>query len=261
MAYKTVKASWLIQKFEIALKEKWRYVAGSAKYGEADCSGIFSYWYAQAGSYMPHGSNSMIRKFSKSYGKVGEIELKPGMAVFRWSNDGNEPDQYKGDGLGNFRHVGLYVGNGRTIEMKDTATGVNEGKISQWHYAAELKNTDYDVSEGGEKEEEKETFPMTKGVVTTSGGTLRLRKSPTTDSTIKANIPNGTELTLTEKKNGWYKTEYNGTSGWVSGDFIRIKEDFSRALTVFVNDENTYRDLVSWLDDYALDWYVQGGDD
>ena len=145
--------------------------------------------------------------------------------------------------------------------MKDTATGVNEGKISQWHYAAELKNTDYDVSEGGEKEEEKETFSMTNGVVTTSGGTLRLRKSPTTDSTIKANIPNGTELMLTEKKNGWYKTEYNGTSGWVSGDFIRIKEDFSRALTVFVNDENTYRDLVSWLDDYALDWYVQGGDD
>ena len=40
---------------------------------------------------MIHGSNSMIRKYSKKYGKIGEIELKPGMAVFRWSPTG-EPE-------------------------------------------------------------------------------------------------------------------------------------------------------------------------
>lgn len=261
MAYKTVKASWLIQKFEIALKEKWRYVADSATYGEADCSGIFSYWYAHAGSYMPHGSNSILRRYSKTYGKVGEIELKPGMAVFRWSNDGNEPDQYKGDGLGNFRHIGLYVGNGRTIEMKDKATGVYEGKISQWHYAAELKYTDYDISEGDHKEEPKEDFVAFEGVVTTSGGTLRLRKGPDTSTTIKANIPNGTALTLTDKQGNWYKTSYNGTQGWVSADYIQKKSSFFRQLTIDVDDENIYHDLTVWLVDHMIDFYVLGGDD
>ena len=34
--------------------------------------------------------------------------------------------------------------------MKDTATGAYEGKISQWDYAAELKYTDYDITEGEE---------------------------------------------------------------------------------------------------------------
>lgn len=254
MAYKTVKASWLIQKFELALKENWRYVANSAQYGEADCSGIFSYWYAHAGSYMPHGSNAIARSYVKSIGKIGEIELKPGMAVFRWSPTG-EPDRYKSDGLGNFRHIGLIVGENRTIEMKDTQTGVYEGKISQWHYAAELKYTDYDVSEG----EKAEDFVPFEGKVKTSGGMLRLRKGPSTNTTIKANIPNETPLWLSEKQGNWYKTSYDGISGWVSGDYI--SKNFLKELALEVRDEDTYHDLTVWLVDHNVDFTVIGGDD
>ena len=261
MAYKTVKASWLIQKFEIALKENWRYVANAAKYGEADCSGIFAYWYAQAGSYMPHGSNSMIRQYCVRYGKIGEIELKPGMAVFRWSPSG-EPDRFKDDGLGNFRHVGMYVGNGRTIEMKDTQTGVNEGKTSQWDYAAELKFTNYDVQEGQESPEvPAESFVGFEGVVTTSGGTLRLRKTPSTSGTVRANIPNGTKLWLSEKQGNWYKTSYNDHNGWVSADFIQQTKVFFRQINVDIRDEDTYHDLTEWLVDHRVDFWVQGGED
>lgn len=260
MAYKTVQADWLIKQFQLMLNEKWRYVADSARYGEADCSGAFAYWYAQAGSYMPHGSNSILRKYTVKYGKIGEIELKPGMAVFRWSDDGNEPDQYRSDGLGNFRHIGLYVGNGRTIEMKDTATGVYEGKISQWHYAAELRYTNYNVSEG--KETPTEEFTPFEGKVTTSGGTLRLRKTPSISGTIKASIPNNTPLWLSEKQGNWYKTSYNDHSGWVSADFITVAEpEFYRQISVEISDEDTYHDLTVWLVDHNVDFWVQGGID
>ena len=54
--------------------QHWAYVAGSAKEGAVDCSGAFSYWYGKGGSYMPHGSNSMWRKYCASKGTIGSIE-------------------------------------------------------------------------------------------------------------------------------------------------------------------------------------------
>ena len=90
----------------------WKYVADAARHGEVDCSGAFTYWYKQAGSYMYHGSNTMWRKYTTERGEIGEIELIPGMAVYKWRNDGKEPERYKADGLGNFYHVGCYIGDG-----------------------------------------------------------------------------------------------------------------------------------------------------
>lgn len=88
------------------IEQKWKYVANAASNGAVDCSGAFSYWYKQAGGYMYHGSNTMWRKYSVTKGKIGEIDLLPGMAVYKWRNDGKEPDQYRHDGIGNFYHVG-----------------------------------------------------------------------------------------------------------------------------------------------------------
>lgn len=107
----SVKASYLIAGFNQMLKEHWKYVFGSAKKGEVDCSGAFTYWYKQAGSTMYHGSNTMYRKWSTEKGKIGSIPLVPGMAVYKHRNDGKEPATYLNDGIGNMYHVGLYVGN------------------------------------------------------------------------------------------------------------------------------------------------------
>lgn len=65
----SVKASYLIAGFNQMLKENWKYVWGSAKQGEVDCSGAFTYLYKQAGSQMYHGSNTMYRKWSTEKGK------------------------------------------------------------------------------------------------------------------------------------------------------------------------------------------------
>lgn len=71
---KTVKASYLVEKFKYMLDHKWKYVAGGAKEGAVDCSGAFTYWYAQAGSYMYHGSNTMWRKYSVQKGAIGTLD-------------------------------------------------------------------------------------------------------------------------------------------------------------------------------------------
>lgn len=274
MAVKTIKASYLVDKFKLMLDQKWKYVANAAREGEVDCSGAFTYWYEQAGSYMIHGSNSMIRNYSVKWGKIGEIELKPGMAVFRWRNDGGEPEKFKADGLGNFRHVGLYIGNGKTIDARDSKTSVAIGNIKDWDYAAELKYTEYDLRDGddeiisdiGEDDlppyvEPKKQFSPCEGRVATSGGTLNLRKKPV-NGTIMKRIPFDTILQLTEEDNGWYKTTYSGVKGWVSGDFIEIVvPSFDRSVTSFVHDESTYIRLISWLDGNNIEYFVTGGDD
>lgn len=105
---------------------KWKYVAGGAKAGEVDCSGAFTYWYKQAGSYMYHGSNSMWRKYSTEVGKIGEIDLVPGMAVYKirdWKSDQSENPWYQTE-PGDVYHVGLYIGGDQVVEAKGTRYGV-----------------------------------------------------------------------------------------------------------------------------------------
>ena len=85
---------------------------------------------------MYHGSNTMWRQYSTKKGKIGEIDLYPGMAVYKWRNDGKEPSQYQDDGIGNFYHVGLYIGDGQVVEAKGTKYGVVYSCINQWTHAS-----------------------------------------------------------------------------------------------------------------------------
>lgn len=114
----------------------WDYVAGGASKGAVDCSGAFTYWYKQAGGFMYHGSNTMWRKYSTEKGKIGSITLLPGMAVYKWRNDGKEPFFYLNDGIGNFYHVGLYIGDNRVVEAKGTKYGVVYSNLSEWSHAS-----------------------------------------------------------------------------------------------------------------------------
>ncbi len=57
--------------------------------------------------------------------------------------------------------------------------------------------------------------------VTTNGGNLILRDAPSASGKQLALIPNGTVLTITEIKDGYGKTRYNGIDGWVSMSYLR----------------------------------------
>lgn len=106
--------------------KKWKYVAGGAKAGEVDCSGAFTYWYKQDGSYMYHGSNTMWRNYTTQTGKIGEIDLVPGMAVFKvrdWKSTESGNNWYETD-PGDVYHVGLYIGGNQVVEAKGTRYGV-----------------------------------------------------------------------------------------------------------------------------------------
>lgn len=230
MAYATVKASWLVEKFYtmVVPGKEWKYVAGGAQEGAVDCSGAFTYWYKKAGSFMYHGSNTMWRKYTTSKGKVGEIELVPGMAVFKrraWSEK-DSTNTYYGDSIGNFYHVGCYAGNGKVIEAKGTKYGCVISNLSEWPYAAKLKYSEYDMTEA---EDEYRT-----GTVTTSGGILYLRSEPTTASRYLKKIPNGTKIQVGSAcgdNDEWLKAVYDGASGYVSAKYISFGKTYTVTVT------------------------------
>ena len=259
MAYATVKASYLVKSFKtMALpwcspKQPWKYVASGASEGAVDCSGAFTYWYKQAGSFMYHGSNTMWRKYTTAKGAIRSIELVPGMAVFKMRRDGKEPDAYKADGLGNYYHVGLYIGDGKVIEAQSTKTGVVTSCISSWGYAARLKYTAYDLSD------DSGDYPTT-GTVTTAGGHLNLRSEPDKSSAVLAKIPNGTALTVTGKNGSWYAVSYNGKSGYVAAEYLSLTGSIY-TLTGKTSSAEIKDKIVSYANGLGVTFTVTGGDD
>ena len=108
---------------ENALLPKW----DKYTYDRLDCQGFVERVLADCGVRKPNGtvydwrgSNSMYRNYYQWRGTVKECENKFGMIpqgalVFTRKTDGGEVERGYHDGLGNFSHVGIYVGNGMMI--------------------------------------------------------------------------------------------------------------------------------------------------
>lgn len=254
MATNTVKASYQVEKFKYMADKKWKYVAGGAKAGEVDCSGAFTYWYKQADSYMYHGSNSMWRKYSAVVGKIGEIDLVPGMAVYKirdWKSSESGNPWYKTE-PGDVYHVGLYIGNDQVVEAKGTRYGVVYSKLKEWTHASRLKYTEYDLDENGETA--KQVFPA-MGVVVTESGKLNVRKKPNTTSTVLDRIPKGDMVTLTGYEDGWYSLEYNGHNGYVSSEYICVSSEApakAYVITFMVANEAMLEELAERLSEMGI---------
>ncbi|MCR5636098.1 MAG: SH3 domain-containing protein [Clostridiales bacterium] len=56
--------------------------------------------------------------------------------------------------------------------------------------------------------------------VTTQGGNLNLRSSPSSSAAAPTTVPNGTLVVVTEFSNGFGKTTYGGYTGWMSMDYL-----------------------------------------
>lgn len=66
-----------------------------------------------------------------------------------------------------------------------------------------------------------ETEPF-YGTVETDGSRLNLRDYPALSGTILTQIPDDTQLILYGETDGWFVTTYNGKTGYVSGEFLRL---------------------------------------
>lgn len=68
--------------------------------------------------------------------------------------------------------------------------------------------------------------PVYRYRVTARGG-LRLRAETSVNSKVLAMIPHNTLLTPIEWKGNWAKVQYDGKTGWCSGDYLKLDEEAS----------------------------------
>lgn len=84
-------------------------------YAEMDCQAFVEHCVTACGGAMAYaGSNDMARNAVSGLWTLAQAKaagkLIPGAALFIHDTDGGEPQKYRADGLGNFSHVGYYVG-------------------------------------------------------------------------------------------------------------------------------------------------------
>lgn len=83
-----------------------------------DCSSLAQWAYKQAGIDLPGTSVKQAKYcFDNGY-TISKAELQPGDLIF-WSNTASTEGRWR-----QIHHVGIYAGNGKVIEAKDSAGGV-----------------------------------------------------------------------------------------------------------------------------------------
>ena len=137
-------------------------------YDELDCQAFVEHCVRQAGGRMDYlGTNDMARR-AAWLGTLDEARaqgrLVPGAGLLiRESTEANLPARYAGDGLGDFSHVGLYVGenaltdtdkNGRRRACDAVHSSATMGRVAGstlqngWTHALWFSEIDYAVTAG-----------------------------------------------------------------------------------------------------------------
>ncbi|SMC45656.1 C40 family peptidase [Papillibacter cinnamivorans] len=62
------------------------------------------------------------------------------------------------------------------------------------------------------------------GVATVDASSLRLRESPSTSSSILGTASTGDTVVVLEKLDGWYKVNFKATEGYMSSEYLTLKE-------------------------------------
>ena len=82
------------------------------------------------------------------------------------------------------------------------------------------------------------TSTTTQYTGTITGSDVRMRKGAGTNYAIMGTYDKGTKMTITGSQKGWYKVSYNGKTGYVSSDYMRLvpKTAYSTAKTGTADD-------------------------
>ena len=207
-----MKSSELIALFERMLAEHWAYAWGAARQGVVDCSGAFVWAFKQHGQSIAHGSNAIARELIRA-GRMRPIrEARPGWALFKHAFDGGEPDKYKADGLGNYKHIALCSRDGaRALNAKGEQYGFCSDSLSGYSYAAPLPGVEY--------EEDEEMNALHQAVVATEKDPLRVRSAPVTGAVI-GHVRRGAIVDVFDES-GWPYIRYNKLEGYASSEYLQ----------------------------------------
>lgn len=191
-----------------------------------DCSGLLVRAYALQLEKLTHGSNYIWRYDLDEKGKLTTAsQLEVGMAVFKWANDGGEPDKYKKDGLGNFHHIGVVTSKSPlTITHASSAKGkvVQDTSIKGWTHWGKLSKVEY---------KEVPIVIEQKRVYAENGLPVRLRAKPSETAAVLTKVDSGTSVTASDSGvSGWSTVTTGPYSGYMMSKFLRDEGEKPKTL-------------------------------
>lgn len=238
-------------------------------YSEMDCQAFWERCLRDVGIRKDlAGSNAWIREMM-THGWVGSPEeckarfgkIPLGAALFILEFDGKEPAKYRGDGVGNASHIGMYIGReegaihssssrGCVAYSKFKGKSINGG----WDRVGLWDQIDYGTGGGG------------GGIkmVTISGGNtdypIHMRTSATRESKILMDIPQGSQAELVRNDGAWDKITYEGQTGYVMHEFVHEASGGSEDDGKIVPDDMIQVERRKLQDIYAIigDWLTRG---
>lgn len=201
-------------------------------YAKEDCQMFVEQTARRAGGNIPdyRGSNDMLRNACNKVIPLDEAirtgQLRRGWLLFIREFDGKEPAQYRGDGMGNASHVGIYTGPGNpeVVHSSQTRGGVAASTLKNgWSMAGEPKGIDFEnesssaVATAQEPDEEIRrigyiNLPPEKNVFH--------RISPNKSSAWFGRINGGEAVEIVSDSGEWTRVRYGGHDGYVMSKFI-----------------------------------------
>lgn len=221
-------------------------------YDEMDCQAFIEHCVRQAGGSMDYrGSNDMARG-AAWLGTLSQARaqgrLVPGAGVLiREETEENLPARYAGDGLGDFSHVGLYVGegaltdtdkNGRMRSCDVAHSSATMGRVAGstlqggWTHVLWFPEIDYGAS--GAAGNAATGDGLTAGaspvrfatVVSPDGNPVKLRKSASREETLYWLVGAGARVEVERTRDGWSLIRALCTDGrtrraWMMDRYLR----------------------------------------
>ena len=180
----------------------------------ADCVGMIKNFFWTGNCYdtdpkygtngCPDKSANGLFDMCKVKGDIKDIPDIPGIVV--WKSG----------------HIGVYVGNGYTVEMKGFAYDCRRNKVTDgpWKKWGKLPMLSYD---------EPKPEPSEYRHVLVTGGSVNIRSGPGTDKKDIGTAHKGDLLPyqgVTEPWGGrdWYLIEWENQNGWISGKYSKLVE-------------------------------------
>lgn len=237
----------------------WTYVSpGTNDINGIDCSGAWVRCYKKHGYTILHGSNSIYRKECSSTGQISsDADLSVGMMVFKNRFDGKEPEQFQGDGLGNFYHIGAVTGVNPLVithatspnAKQDTKFNSNRNGWTHWGIGSKVEISDVttgnDSNSGGDETVTISGELQDKNckVVTDDKTSVNMRKQDSVKGALVVRVPDGETVLVTsdsgnqyvaarwEDVAGIYKNLGKAYTGFMSRDFLEVYDENSDSET------------------------------
>ena len=232
-------------------------------YSEMDCQAFVERCLRDCGITINlAGSNTWYRRMTwtgtpeECKKQFGHIPV--GAFLFIVEHDGKEPVKYRGDGIGNASHIGIYTSQGKgaihssasrgcVVESRFTGKSIRGG----WNRVGLWKGVMYDVDILAKGEKEEGVVTMQTAIVSGGDGKypVHMRVGPGRDYVIETDIPQNSEVELIEDGPKWCKVKFESLVGFVMTEFVHKTDGTDAAardemVTVSRRDLETMREIL-----------------